>query len=685
MSANGTESPPTSMDDTKKPPADKRDLLVLLKLIKKYNLKQTEELLCQEANIRRDELEEVDDKEITSILTSALGDSAEATSGETKQDQAGSDPELYDAAFGDLRNFVDESLDIYKHELFMVLYPILVQIYFKLVSGGYAKSARAFVEKYGPDLDYYYREDLQNLLLITKKSEMENNDWVTSIESDKFLIRMSRDAHSLFKRHIQDRKQELIADIVLKYINFDTYEGTARSKVQCDATSGSLIGEARRQDNKIRVYYGLLKEVDFQSLTTPAPAAVEEEDDNDPDAPDKPKKKKPKKDPLFSKKSKSDPNAPSMDRIPLPELKDADKLEKLKALREASKRVPLNKDSLPSVCLYTILNSHNSVTCAEISEDSYMMAVGFTDSSVKVWSLTPSKLREMKSAEQLKDIDKDAEDVLVRMMDDRTGESARTFYGHSGPVYRCAFAPEKNMLLSCSEDTTIRLWSLHTWTCIVVFKGHLFPVWDVRFSPHGYYFASCSYDKTARLWATDSNQPLRIFTGHLSDVDCVQFHPNSNYIASGSSDRTVRLWDVLTGQLVRLMTGHKGSIYALAFSTCGRYLASGSSDHNVLVWDLSHGQLVTSLIKHTGSIHTMCFSRDGTILAVGGLDCYLTLWDFSKLSEDYISQNSNASHNPEIDEGDHYLLRAFPTKSTPFTTLHFTRRNLLLAVGTFKA
>lgn len=37
-----------------------------------------------------------------------------------------------------------------------------------------------------------------------------------------------------------------------------------------------------------------------------------------------------------------------------------------------------------------------------------MIAIGFADSIVKVWSLTPSKLREMKTAEQLKDIDRDA-------------------------------------------------------------------------------------------------------------------------------------------------------------------------------------------------------------------------------------------------------------------------------------
>ncbi|XP_055911957.1 transcription initiation factor TFIID subunit 5 [Eupeodes corollae] len=659
---------------------DKRELITILKLIKKYNLKQTEGLLRKEANIKDDIV--VDDADLSNILVGDLDGEHAPASG------SGGDQELYEIAFNDLRNFVEESLDIYKHELSLVLYPILVQIYLKLVQTGNEIQARKFVEKYGPGLDDYYQEDLQNILLITKPSQMENNDLVTAMEQDKFIIRMSRDSHSLFKRHIQDRKLEILSQIVSKYLLIDTYEGTARSKAQCDATAGAIIGEARRQDNKVRVFFGLLKEVDFQSLTTTTTnPPAEEEDENDPDAPDRPKKKKPKKDPLFSKKSKSDPNAPAHDRIPLPELKDADKLEKLKALRESSKRVILGKDSFPSVCFYTILNGANSVTCAEISEDSSMVAVGFTDSSIKVWSLTPAKLREMKTAEQLKDIDKDAEDVLVRMMDDRTAETSRTFFGHSGPVYRCAFAPEKNLLLSCSEDTTIRLWSLHTWTCVVVYKGHLYPVWDVRFSPHGYYFATCSYDKSARLWATDCNQPLRIFCGHLADVDCVQFHPNSNYIATGSSDRTVRLWDVLNGQLVRLMTGHKGPVYSLAFSICGRYLASGSSDHQVLIWDITHGQLVASLSKHTGSIHTMSFSRDGNILAVGGLDCYLTLWDFSKLTEDYQLANSghHASHNPDINDGTEYLLRAFPTKSSPFLTLHFTRRNLLLAVGVFKA
>lgn len=69
-------------------------------------------------------------------------------------------------------------------------------------------------------------------------------------------------------------------------------------------------------DNKTKVYYGLLKEPDIQCV----PPAEEEEDDGGGEGGDKPKKKKAKKDPLFSKKTKSDPNAPTVGRMPLPNL-----------------------------------------------------------------------------------------------------------------------------------------------------------------------------------------------------------------------------------------------------------------------------------------------------------------------------------------------------------------------------
>ena len=83
-------------------------------------------------------------------------------------------------------------------------------------------------------------------------------------------------------------------------------------------------------------------------------------------------------------------------------------MEKIKSIREASKRVTLGPETLPSICMYTLLNSNSTVTCAEICEDSSLLGVGFADSIIKVWSLTPQKLRAMKSAEALQDIDREA-------------------------------------------------------------------------------------------------------------------------------------------------------------------------------------------------------------------------------------------------------------------------------------
>lgn len=126
---------------------------------------------------------------------------------------------------------------------------------------------------------------------------------------------MSRDTLSLIKKHLLERKQAVVLNIIKEHLYLDMYEGVARNKAQIDATAGGMVGEATRQDNKAKVYFGLLKEPDVQFVP-----CEEEEGEGEGGDGDKPKKKKSKKDPLFSKKTKSDPNAPPIDRMPLPEL-----------------------------------------------------------------------------------------------------------------------------------------------------------------------------------------------------------------------------------------------------------------------------------------------------------------------------------------------------------------------------
>ena len=48
------------------------------------------------------------------------------------------------------------------------------------------------------------------------------------------------------------------------------------------------------------------------------------------------------------------------------------------------------------------------VTTVNICEDSSLLSAGFSDSTIRVFTLTPNKLRSMKSGEELEIIDKDS-------------------------------------------------------------------------------------------------------------------------------------------------------------------------------------------------------------------------------------------------------------------------------------
>ena len=101
----------------------------------------------------------------------------------------------------------------------------------------------------------------------------------------------------------------------------------------------------------------------------------EEEDDADEKSGDKPKKnKKIRRDLASLKKQKNDPNAPTATRMPLPDLRDSDKAEKAKALREIFRRQDLSSN-LPSIIYYTVLNSCSTPSAVEICDDSRLVSI----------------------------------------------------------------------------------------------------------------------------------------------------------------------------------------------------------------------------------------------------------------------------------------------------------------------
>ncbi|XP_012517110.1 PREDICTED: transcription initiation factor TFIID subunit 5 isoform X2 [Propithecus coquereli] len=533
------------------------------------------------------------------------------------------DPTMYEEYYSGLKHFIECSLDCHRAELSQLFYPLFVHMYLELVYNQHENEAKSFFEKFHGDQECYYQDDLRVLSSLTKKEHMKGNETMLDFRTSKFVLRISRDSYQLLKRHLQEKQNNQIWNIVQEHLYIDIFDGMPRSKQQIDAMVGSLAGEAKREANKSKVFFGLLKEPEIE-------VPLDDEDEEGENEEGKPKKKKPKKDSIGSKSKKQDPNAPPQNRIPLPELKDSDKLDKIMNMKETTKRVRLGPDCLPSICFYTFLNAYQGLTAVDVTDDSSLIAGGFADSTVRVWSVTPKKLRSVKQASDLSLIDKESDDVLERIMDEKTASELKILYGHSGPVYGASFSPD-------------------------------------------------------RLWATDHYQPLRIFAGHLADVNCTRFHPNSNYVATGSADRTVRLWDVLNGNCVRIFTGHKGPIHSLTFSPNGRFLATGATDGRVLLWDIGHGLMVGELKGHTDTVCSLRFSRDGEILASGSMDNTVRLWDAIKAFEDLETDDFTTAtgHINLPENSQELLLGTYMTKSTPVVHLHFTRRNLVLAAGAY--
>ncbi|PWZ03823.1 WD40 repeat-like protein [Testicularia cyperi] len=310
--------------------------------------------------------------------------------------------------------------------------------------------------------------------------------------------------------------------------------------------------------------------------------------------------------------------------------------------------------ALPSVCAYTFHDADDGITCSTFSGDTTLMAAGFEESFVQIWSLKGEKLRAVRGNPNLSSI-RDSR-TLARQRE-ADAYSTRRLIGHSGPVYGVDFDPAGGSaspprhLLSCSADATARLWSLDTYSALVAYRGHQHPIWDIKWSPIGNYFATASADKTARLWSTERINPLRMYAGHLSDVDCLTFHPNSLYLATGSSDRSCRLWDVQRGACVRLFVGHQSPISCMKISPDGRYLASAGAgngtasqftgvdgqdatskgghinDVSISLWDLASGRRIKKMWGHKERIYSMDFSADGSLLVTGSEDCTVRCWD----------------------------------------------------------
>lgn len=596
-------------------------------------------------------------------------------------------PEAYERGYSMLKTWVESSLDIYRPELYRVLYPIFVHCFLDLVSKKAQKEARRFFDKFSGDHQILHGTEISKLAGIGSAEHLEENELAKAFKRNPYVIHVSKTSLNLLIYFLHEN-EALGGSVLISLINRYIEPRMITGRVNTEIGEGSLddgikglgdVDEVEKFNSQPVKLGNLPMDPEY---TKEVEVELKRRDDKEGKTEDTLVEE-------FNKIKKESDDSPARETLPLPQKTALDLKREILAVRESRDKIKLNviQAAAPSVCMYTFHNTNNDLTTLNFNDDSTLVAGGFEDSYIRLWSLDGSPLRS------------------VLKNDHHSEENTRKLIGHSGTVYGTSFSPDNRYLLSASEDKTTRLWSLDTYTPLVSYKGHNHPVWDVKFSPFGHYFATASHDQTARLWSCDHIYPLRIFAGHLNDVDTVEFHPNSTYVFTGSSDKTCRMWDISKGDSVRIFNGHTGPVNTIAVSPDGRWLASAGEDSIINIWDIGSGRRLKSMKGHgRTSIYSLAFSKEGSILVSGGADNSVRVWDIKRgtaeagpLPEPFPSQTDdpttsiNVNNKEKLEEArrrkeivpsaDH--LASFFTTRTPVYKVHFTRGNLVLAAGAF--
>ncbi|KAF8971402.1 TFIID and SAGA subunit [Flammula alnicola] len=649
------------------------------------------------------------------------------------------DPTDKQEGFRELEAWVDGSLDMYRPEFRPILFPIFCHFYLDLIQHGFKDGASRFFTTFSESLAPSHKATLHHLSTLLLPAHVQNDELAQRFRNEKYAIRMSRSGFGLLVGWLTEgvggeamgagdgfagekgkRGRAAVMRVVNNHLRFDVTSSnpTSVSAHAWEESTGllsSLIPQANGSKTSLtnpqafNTSKGILKlgpAPISEDLRTEAERVLREQAMMDRDL--NAQYDLPMTRPLVAPGLTAPTDA---DLLPHPPtFKMADVEREVNLVQDARKRIRLEPSALanidpnspqasavraralPSICAYTLHDVAEGSPCCSFSPDTSLMAAGFAESYIRLWSLKGEKLKGLRSDFSSSAV-KDASSLAK--IREKKGSTTRKLIGHSGPVYSVAFDPlngsaaPPKYLLSASADATARLWSLDTMTNVVAFRGHENPIWDVKWSPMGIYFATASRDRTARLWSTERTSCLRVYAGHLSDVDCVQFHPNSLYLATGSSDWTARLWDVQRGSCLRVFIGHQGAVSSLALSPDGRYLATAGEDLAINLWDIGSGKRIKKMTGHTSSIYSLAFSAESSLLVSGGADWTVRTWDVKGGGGPRIKSQKNGSVNGSRSYSDEEsaetsdLLATFPTKRTPITNIQFTSRNLCLVGGVY--
>ncbi len=234
-------------------------------------------------------------------------------------------------------------------------------------------------------------------------------------------------------------------------------------------------------------------------------------------------------------------------------------------------------------------NQINQVNALDLSPDGKIIAAGYEDKSIRLWSV-------------------------------ETGQEILNLSGHQQHITGVNFSSDGKMLVSCSGDNSLRLWTIPDGKLIRTFDGHTAQVNSCHFVNNGTEIYSISEDKTRKLWSVATNDPpvsIAVEEERLNRNNL--FSPNGAIVATLKADNSIVFNDTTAKNTeITIISPFETGVQSGAYNPKdNNQVAISLDDGTIRIWDLKAKAQTIKLNVSIYSVLTMMYSSDGKTLVIG--------------------------------------------------------------------
>lgn len=202
--------------------------------------------------------------------------------------------------------------------------------------------------------------------------------------------------------------------------------------------------------------------------------------------------------------------------------------------------------------------------------------------------------------------------ISFQVFDAASKKIIRRLNGHSGPVRKLLFSPDKTRLVSVSDDKTFRVWDIAAESELASVVAHSDYVRTCALSHNGRILVTGSYDCTIKVWNLEDLTLIHTLNNN-HPVEDVLISPNASVVISAGAN-ILSFWDIsIDGKLLHSMSPHQKTITSIAYTADCSHIITGGLDRHAKIVDLSSYRVIHSFKLASPVMCVACNSTDSAV------------------------------------------------------------------------